>query len=134
MEILAIMAQDIKFISLAWWREGEIIDNQDFSVEPDDHLSVLQDFLDKNKKNLKDIDGILVITGPGSFTASRVSVTLVNILAWAKDLSIITLENPNKKTLLELLSENNLKTLNWQKTPVLPVYNRSPNITIKKKK
>ena len=134
MEILAIMAQDIKMISLAWLENGIIVDSQDFAVEPDEHLAVLQGFLDKNKKTLKDIGGLFVIVGPGSFTASRVSVTLVNILAWAKDLLIFTLENPDQKTLTQILIDQDWNQLNWQKPPVLPVYNRAPNITFKKKK
>ena len=134
MGVLAILSQDIKKLSLAWWQDGVIIDEQDYRVEPDEHLTVLQDFLLKNKKNIKDVQKIFVVVGPGSFTASRISVTLANILAWAKGLLIFPFENKDEKTLKQILSEQDLETLAWQKPPVLPVYNRAPNITLKKVK
>ena len=46
-----------------------------------------------NKVNLKpeNIDKIIVVNGPGSFTGIRIGVTLAKIMAWARDIPITTI-------------------------------------------
>lgn len=46
-----------------------------------------------NEANVKpeDIDKIIVVNGPGSFTGIRIGVTLAKIFAWAKNIPITTI-------------------------------------------
>lgn len=46
-----------------------------------------------NEVNIKpdDIDKIIVVNGPGSFTGIRIGVTLAKIFAWTKNISITTI-------------------------------------------
>lgn len=46
-----------------------------------------------NEANIKpeDIDKIIVVNGPGSFTGIRIGVTLAKIYAWAKNIPITTI-------------------------------------------
>jgi len=46
-------------------------------------LSLINQALKKQKKNLKDISEIEVNLGPGSFTGLRVGVSVANALGWA---------------------------------------------------
>ena len=59
----------------------------------------------------KEITSITVNPGPGSFTGTRVGVSVANALAFAMNLKI-----------------------NKQVPPVLPVYNQEPKITCPEKK
>lgn len=46
-----------------------------------------------NKKNLeaKDIDKIIVVNGPGSFTGIRIGITIAKTFAWSLNIPIITI-------------------------------------------
>lgn len=89
----------------------------------------------KGFKDLKkSIKGIIVIKGPGSFTALRIGLTTANTMAWGLNLPIVGLmlnENIDEKELI-LKGYNKIKKLKKFKA-VMPEYGREPNITIKTK-
>lgn len=63
-------------------------------------VSIVNDMF--NEVNIKpsDIDKIMVVNGPGSFTGIRIGVTLAKIFAWAKKVPITTI------TSLEAMSKS----------------------------
>lgn len=52
-------------------------------------LTYLQDTLEKNGKNWKDITGLVAFQGPGSFTGLRIGLTVLNTLADAEHIPIV---------------------------------------------
>ena len=56
-------------------------------------LSLLNDMLKKNNLELKDINKIIVVNGPGSFTGVRVGLTISKVIAWANNIPIITISS-----------------------------------------
>lgn len=51
-------------------------------------LPLIAKILKKNKKDFKDLTEIEVNTGPGSFTGTRVGVTVANVLGYALNLPV----------------------------------------------
>ena len=51
-------------------------------------LPLIVKILKKNKIDFKDLTGIVVNTGPGSFTGTRVGVTVANVLGYALNLPV----------------------------------------------
>jgi tRNA threonylcarbamoyladenosine biosynthesis protein TsaB len=49
----------------------------------------IQTLLESNSKKLKDIQGIIVYKGPGSFTGLRIGISVANALAYSLDVPII---------------------------------------------
>lgn len=43
--------------------------------------------------DIKDIDKIMVVNGPGSFTGVRIGVTIAKVLAWSLNIDIITISS-----------------------------------------
>lgn len=80
----------------------------------------------------KDLQGIIVVTGPGSFTALRIGVTTANTLAFAWGIAVVGVTD--KGSFAEQIKAG-LKLLKKQKgfRPVTPEYGMEPNITLSSK-
>ncbi len=91
------------------------LDAQEFvsnnaTPQDQDVLGFLMKTLRLQGSSLQDITQIEVNPGPGSFTGSRVGVTIANALALALNVPV-----------------------NGQKPPILPIYSSPPSITTPKK-
>jgi tRNA threonylcarbamoyladenosine biosynthesis protein TsaB len=67
-------------------------------------LPSIQKLLKRSNKSLKDISAIAVLTGPGSFTGTRVGVTIANALSWALGIPVFGISNDRAASLKEAVS------------------------------
>ena len=88
MTLLAICSQDINSITLGLKKDGDFIERQFDDIQPDDQLKMIDIFLSEQNALLDDLTGIVVVTGPGSFTASRTSVVIANTIGFTKSIPI----------------------------------------------
>lgn len=91
-------------------------------------LGFIEKELEFQEKSWKDITGLVVYKGPGSFTGLRISVTVCNTLAYANDLPIVgvTGEDWRQVGVSRLEAGDNDKI-------VLPEYGGEANITTPRK-
>ena len=54
-------------------------------------LPKIAEMFEKNKLSAKDIDKIIVVNGPGSFTGIRVGLTIAKVYAWSLNIPITTI-------------------------------------------
>lgn len=132
--ILFLAAQDISRMEAGLLdSKGRLLSFQEFSVAPEGYLATVAQFLTDHLASPEALEKIVVVSGPGSFTSTRIIVTIVNTLAFAKKLSVFGVENAARQGGEELIRKSGLS---WakQKTEgfVSPVYDRPPNITIKR--
>lgn len=96
------------------------------SNESDRLLPYLQDKLD-------DLDALFVVRGPGSYTALRVGITIVNTLAFALKIPIYSIKTSEfQGTLAETLLQTDFSKME-KKDIVEPFYLKPPSITPPKK-
>ena len=88
-------------------------------------LKGLDNLLLKTNKRLKDIKGIIVVNGPGSFVGIRVALSVANTLAWLLKVPVIGLKNGEKFDLIKI----GIKKLNKKMKTVRPFYGKLPNIS-----
>lgn len=92
-------------------------------------LPLIKESLNSWQKEISDITGIAVVTGPGGFTALRIGVVTANVLAYALNIPVVGLsldEFSDNKELVEK-SINKLKETKSGGV-VMPEYGREPNI------
>lgn len=130
--ILYVNGQDIKRIVLGIVGEegAEMIE-----VGPDGFLGAIHAFLDKRAISLNEIKTIVCVRGPGSATALRVSLSLVQALAFAKKISLVSVEKDPSASEQEAFHR---VTPSWlaQQSPVeaiVPLYAHAPQITAAKR-
>ena len=93
-------------------------------------LSEIEQLFTKTEpiKSWKDLTGVIVFRGPGSFTGLRIGITTANAVAYAQKIPIIGSSGTN------WLDEGVEKLTNGQDDKiVLPEYGAPPHITVPKK-
>ncbi len=92
----------------------------------------LDELLGHNGLNYQDLNSIIVVCGPGSFTGLRISIVIVNAFSYALNIETAGVVQEEKMTLKEIFNAGQKKL---KKNQILePFYGRKPNITQRKKK
>lgn len=87
-------------------------------------LRYLEEQLAKNGKTWRDITGIGVFRGPGSFTGLRIGLTVLNTIADSQSTPIVGGEGADwEENVLQKLASGQDEKI------VLPLYGREANIT-----
>ena len=88
----------------------------------------LKELLTRNGKQIKDVQGIVVFKGPGSFTGLRIGISVANTLAFALQFPIVGTVGANwaETGVIRLQKQENDKI-------VSPEYGALPHITQQKK-
>lgn len=121
-------AQDIQELHIAQIEENKLIKEVNINVSPEEYLQHFANTLTKWGLAPKDIKELIVVTGPGSFTASRVSVTIANTLAFSQGVMLRGVENKEHLALAELW-EKRKNSLPDSSSVLLPSYDREATIT-----
>jgi len=90
----------------------------------------INEILEKTKLKLKDLSGIIVVSGPGSFTAVRQGVVVANTLGYVLRIPVVSIRLNEFQSEKELL-EKSLERIEKGKVGefILPFYGQEPNIT-----
>lgn len=92
-------------------------------------LPLIKESLNNWHKDLSDVNGIAVVTGPGGFTALRIGVVTANVLAYALDIPVAGLNLDEFSNHQELITKAIAKLKNTKSGGVvMPEYGREPNI------
>ena len=84
------------FATVAIIDDGKVISCFQEEIK-DDMASKIMPIVDECFKkidfSIKDVDRIMVVNGPGSFTGVRISVTIAKVLAWSLKKDIVTISS-----------------------------------------
>jgi len=68
-------------------------------------LQVIDSFLKSNKKTTADINGMMVVVGEGSFTSTRLAVTVANSVAYVKQIPLLAISKEQASDPQALIEE-----------------------------
>lgn len=96
------------------------------------HINI---FLIKRKLKAKDLEGVVVVTGPGPFTSLRIGVIVANTLGYALNIKVVGIKATEFRS-DDMLAKKGKAMLKKVKgfQIVEPFYGKAPNITKPKKK
>ena len=126
--MLFLGAQDLKEISIGLIESKRLISLQVIVSRPEAYLKEIDRFLRTQQITPSALEGIVVVTGPGSFTSSRIIVTIANALHFSHGLALVGIENPDKLSPSELIANMDWHAL-ISKDYVHASYGRPAHIT-----
>jgi len=96
-------------------------------------------------KSVKVLKGIIVVTGPGSFSGLRIGLATANSIAWALQIPIVGLRFYNsvqcpvskcQESMQKIIKKGFTLIKNRKKfnKPIMPFYGKKPNINLKNTK
>ena len=93
----------------------------------DDLLRYVDQLVKKYKVPMNSISSIIVVRGPGSFTAIRVGVTVANALGQALAVPVYGIKKMDSIGIADVVEK--AKRTKKANVSILPFYDRAPNIT-----
>lgn len=93
----------------------------------DQALACVDSTLQSIKKSLSNVTGIIVVRGPGSFTAVRTGIIIANTLGQLLDIPVSGIVTNKPLTSSEVLRQASVP--GQKKTAVKPWYGKKPNIS-----
>ena len=85
-------------------------------------LAAIEDFLHQQNSEVKDLTGIAVLVGKGSFTSTRIAVTIANTLAYSLQIPVVATVSFDEAGLMNKIKNTPVGVL------VSAVYSGEPNI------
>ena len=76
-------------------KDGKILELKNIKAKYKQSEKLLSE-IDKLKFKNKNLDGVIVVVGPGGFTSLRIGVATANAMAWSLNIPILGIE---KKTI-----------------------------------
>lgn len=81
-------------VSIALIRDGKLLSKINNSIPGEHSIYVtkyIDDILKENDLSPKDVDEIIVVNGPGSFTGIRIGVTIAKMFAYLQNIRIVSI-------------------------------------------
>jgi len=112
--------------------DGQLIGEHSWQAHrelADTILPTIEDFLKHQQLSIKDLTGLVIFTGQGSFTGLRIGTTVANALAFSLDIPIVKASGDEWRS-------SGLAALQTARPQqfVIPDYDGEPNITQPKPK
>jgi hypothetical protein len=129
MTALLVCGQDIRSLSLGLVVDGRLERESLAAVPPERYLACVAETLAEWNTDVSDLGAVAVVSGPGSFTSSRVSTTIANAIAFARNIPVVAVENPERGDMRSLVAAIDLSVAPVSGRFAVPVYDRPPHVT-----
>ncbi|MCH8049720.1 hypothetical protein IH979_03375 [Patescibacteria group bacterium] len=130
--MLYVNGQDIKQITFGIVGTSVKPPVRTVQIGPEGFLSALDDFLKDNHQTVKDIKRIFAVIGPGSATALRATMSIVNTIRFMTKIQLIGIEkNPLEQDVdtIKAINQGKIKPV-IKGELLIPIYAQPARITL----
>lgn len=89
----------------------------------------LDELFKKSNKKIEQLKGIIVNSGPGSFTGLRIGISAANAIAFSLNIPIVGVSNSSDFEQIFSQGKEELKDKKYFEKSIEPFYGAEPNIT-----
>lgn len=93
-------------------------------------MSLIKELFDENEANIKELDTIIVVNGPGSFTGIRIGLTIAKTLAYTLKTKIISISSLTAYLISSESSTDKMCIINDPKGYYVSVFDKDNNVII----
>ncbi|HBK34296.1 TPA: hypothetical protein DEP34_02415 [Candidatus Uhrbacteria bacterium] len=123
---LLIRAQDIHFFEIGLGQNNFLLQQKREELSPEQLLLCITQALEQWHISQAHISKMIVVTGPGSCTASRMSVTIANTFAYVHHLPLVALSADPQESLIQIWTRALVEPA---RIVAMPTYTQKPHIT-----
>lgn len=130
---LAVSTKDISYVIFYLFSGGKcrkIEAEEIVETRPEGILRALLKFMAEHNVKADNIEGVVIVRGPGSVTALRSGISIVNTLAFVTNAPLYPIECGDGVELADVILNANLSDAKMYTTPF---YDKAPNITMPQK-
>ena len=127
--MLFLCAQDLHELQIGILKNTQVVEMKTCVVSPEEYLFQIDTFLKTHTYSLEQLEGLCVVTGPGSFTSTRVILTIANTLRFVYNIPMYYLTNPEYLEPRELLRRSGIGSAVAEGDYATTYYDRPPHIT-----
>lgn len=118
---LFLSAQDINELVIGLIDDHVLVKEKKVSSDPEGFLSEIDGALRKWSVEFNQLDGVIVVRGPGSPTSLRVTVTIANTIGFVRQIPVAGLVNSDQKDASDLITTVSIPD---KFEPLAPYYDR----------
>jgi hypothetical protein len=126
---LFLSAQDIHTLRIALLQGSRVLFTLEIQTTPECFLEAISTQLSRWQTRWGVVQRVVVVCGPGSFTSTRVIVTIANSIAFARHVPVIGTANPLRIPFAEFVVSKDWSFEKRESAFASPVYDRPPHIT-----
>lgn len=98
-------------------------------------LGAIEAVLRRAKLNRTDLNGVVVVQGPGPFTATRIGVTVANAIGFALHIPVAGVKAKHNLSSKKIISQGRVRLRRTSiEHIVTPVYGSEPNISVSRRR
>ena len=95
-------------------------------------LPKIVEMFTNNNLSPKDVDKIIVVNGPGSFTGTRIGVTIAKVYAWSTNIPITTITSLEAMAISSKSNKIHVPMINARRNYVYAaIYDKDYNVLLK---
>jgi len=118
-------------MELGLQKDGEFTSARFEQTPPSEYLRRIHEWFLTSGLKKEDVDRVVVVSGPGSFTASRTSTVIANAIAFSRGIPVLGLPNPERLPLSDLMKD--FESGSVKGGFISPTYDQPARITLPKK-